>query len=105
MPKATGKQMEWEVAKAYGNPLFALFQDHDWADEVLHAQIGRKWLVPEFGSLAKLTEIGDELAPRIFKTFEKYLPLSEQKVWWTEFIVELRRRRDKLIQTGEHVPN
>src|SRR6185369_13960536 len=39
MPK-NGKRFEWEVGQASHNPLSALFQDYDWADEVLHARIG-----------------------------------------------------------------
>ena len=34
-------------------------QDFDWADEVLHSQIGRQWYVPEFGSLQKALDYGD----------------------------------------------
>ena len=49
MPKKTGKQYEWEVAVATSNRLTTLIQDYDWADEVLHAQIGREWLVKELG--------------------------------------------------------
>ena len=40
MPK-TGKRYEWEVATQANDPLTATFQDYDWADEVLHARIGR----------------------------------------------------------------
>ena len=50
MPK-TGKRYEFEVAQESGLPLMATIQDFDWADEVLHSQIGRQWYVPEFGSL------------------------------------------------------
>jgi len=41
MPK-TGKRFEWEVAVASGDALSGLFQDYDWADEVLHAKIGAR---------------------------------------------------------------
>ena len=44
MPK-TGKRYEWEVARDTGLPLAHTFQDFDWADEVLHARIGRQWYV------------------------------------------------------------
>ena len=47
MPK-TGKRFEWEVGLASHNPLSALFQDYDWADEVLHARIGRDWYLKDF---------------------------------------------------------
>ena len=50
MPK-TGKRYEFEVGRAAGVPLVATIQDFDWADEVLHSQIGRQWYVPQFGSL------------------------------------------------------
>ena len=45
MPK-TGKRFEWEVGLASHNPLAALFQDYDWADEVL-ARPHRPRLVSE----------------------------------------------------------
>ena len=40
MPK-TGKRYEFETGQASGLPLIATIQDFDWADEVLHSQIGR----------------------------------------------------------------
>lgn len=48
MPAKTGKKYEWEVAVATSNRLTELIQDYDWADEVLHAKIGREWIVPEW---------------------------------------------------------
>ena len=47
----TGKRYEWELATESGIPLMATVQDYDWADEVLHAAIGREWYVPKFGNL------------------------------------------------------
>src|SRR5919205_4417818 len=44
MPGDTGKRFEYETAVAAGAALSAHFHDYDWADEVLHAQIGRRWL-------------------------------------------------------------
>ncbi len=52
MPR-NGKRFEWEVGQESGDPLSALFQDFDWADEVLHSQIGRRWYVPKFPSRSK----------------------------------------------------
>src|SRR4051812_47931638 len=46
MPAKTGKRFEWEVSKQANDPLATIFQDYDWADEVLHTQIGRRWLLP-----------------------------------------------------------
>ena len=47
MPAETGKRFEYETAVEAGDPLSAHFHDYDWADEVLHAQIGRRWLKHE----------------------------------------------------------
>jgi len=65
MPKKIGKEYEWEVALASANPLAALIQDYDWADEVLHARIGRDWLVPELGSQTEALAYGDKAWSRI----------------------------------------
>ncbi|MGC4007475.1 MAG: hypothetical protein QM811_31870 [Pirellulales bacterium] len=46
MPR-TGKRFEFEVGQASGNAFSALVQDYDWADEVLHAAIGRRWYVAQ----------------------------------------------------------
>src|SRR5206468_3214398 len=45
----TGKRYEWELGVQSGIPLMATIQDYDWADEVLHAQLGRSWYIPEVG--------------------------------------------------------
>lgn len=39
MPRETGKRWEWEIASAAHDTLAMRFQDFDWADEVLHAQM------------------------------------------------------------------
>jgi hypothetical protein len=49
MTKA-GKQAEVALARAGGDERATVFQDFDWADEVLHAAIGRRWLEPHFRS-------------------------------------------------------
>ena len=57
--------VEWEVGTASGLPLSRLFQDFDWADEVLHAQLGREWYVKELGDLRQALEYGDRCWSRI----------------------------------------
>lgn len=64
MPK-NGKRFEWEVGQASKNPLAALFQDYDWADEVLHAKIGRDWYLKEFKNPHEATRYGDECWSRV----------------------------------------
>jgi len=86
MPKATGKEAEWEIAIASDNPLSQRIQDYDWADEILHARIGRDWIVPEIGSQAEAVEFGSECWSRVLKDWSswKELGLTEHRNWWPE---------------------
>ena len=83
MPK-TGKRYEYEVARDSGLPLAATIQDFDWADEVLHSQIGRLWYVPEFGSLQKALAFGDQAWSKILSnwTTVKEKGLTRHENWW-----------------------
>jgi hypothetical protein len=85
MPK-TGKRYEFETAKHSGIPLMATIQDFDWADEVLHSQIGRQWLVPEFGSLQQCLDFGDKAWSRILSNWKevKAKGLTTHANWWPD---------------------
>ena len=85
MPK-TGKKYEWQVGVESGDPLSGLFQDFDWADEVLHAQIGRRWYVPKYGSLNEAMSYGDQCWSQVLSEWEKYKAegLTEHHNWWPE---------------------
>jgi hypothetical protein len=85
MPK-TGKRFEWEVAVASGDPLSGLFQDYDWADEVLHARIGRDWYVKDFGDNKKAIAYGDECWSRVMTQWRQYKEkgLTQHRNWWPE---------------------
>ncbi len=85
MPK-TGKRFEWEVGLASGVPLAGLFQDFDWADEVLHAQIGREWYVKEFGDLNEAMSYGDKCWSQVLSHWRSYREqgLTEHRNWWPE---------------------
>ncbi|SFJ55040.1 hypothetical protein SAMN02799624_04968 [Paenibacillus sp. UNC496MF] len=96
MPKQTGKQKEWEIAKETGNPISLLIQDYDWADEVLHAQIGRKWLIPDYGSLTATTEIADQAMKAWGQASGKAAEWSEHKEWWPQFMDEIRENEKRL---------
>ena len=89
MPK-TGKRFEWEVGVASGSPLSALFQDFDWADEVLHAQIGRRWYVPQFKSLKESLEYGDECWSKVVSHWGAYREqgLTKHRNWWPDVYQE-----------------
>lgn len=80
----TGKRYEWEVGVASGSPLAGVFQDFDWADEVLHSQIGREWLVTEMGDLKKALDYGDQCWSRILSNWAEVRDkgLTRHENWW-----------------------
>ncbi len=85
MPRM-GKRYEWEVGLASGQPLSGLFQDFDWADEVLHAQIGRRWYVPRYASLNEALAYGDKCWSKVLSHWRAYRDegLTEHRNWWPE---------------------
>ena len=96
MPR-TGKRYEWEVATESGDPLSALFQDFDWADEVLHAQIGRRWYVPRYESLQEALAYGDACWSKVLSQWQEYRDegLTEHRNWWPEIYEQACRRWGK----------
>jgi hypothetical protein len=89
MPK-TGKRFEWEVGLASHNPLSALFQDYDWADEVLHARIGRDWYLKEFDNAQQAVRYGDECWSRVLMSWENWRQqgLTQHRNWWPEVYLD-----------------
>lgn len=94
MPK-TGKRFEWETAIAGGEGFAALVQDYDWADEVLHARIGRDWYVSQIGDRKKAIEYGDECWSRVLIDWRSYLEegLTRHGNWWPALYAEWCRLR------------
>jgi hypothetical protein len=92
MPK-TGKRFEWEVAQASQNPLSALFQDYDWADEVLHARIGRDWYLKDFKNPQEAVRYGDECWSQVLMSWENWRQqgLTQHYNWWPELYREACR--------------
>jgi hypothetical protein len=84
MPKKIGKEFEWEVAVASASPVSALIQDYDWADEILHARIGRDWLVAELGSQNEAMAYGDRAWSRTAEDWAKWREqgLTKHANWW-----------------------
>jgi len=83
MPR-TGKRYEWETALATGIPLLATLQDYDWADEVLHAAMGREWYIPQVGDLKQALAYGDECWARILSNWSDVRDrgLTKHESWW-----------------------
>jgi hypothetical protein len=86
MPKKIGKEYEWEVAIATADPLASMIQDYDWADEILHARIGREWIVPELGSQTEAMAYGDKAWSKILVDWKKWKEegLTEHRNWWPD---------------------
>jgi hypothetical protein len=82
----TGKRFEWEVALASQNHLAGLFQDFDWADEVLHARIGRDWYLPEFKDTAEALKFGDDRWNVLFTNWRAWRDqgLTQHRNWWPD---------------------
>jgi hypothetical protein len=82
----TGKRYEWEVGVASGDPLMATIQDYDWADEVLHAALGRDWYVPQFANLREALDYGDRCWSKILSNWRTVLErgLTRHENWWPD---------------------
>jgi hypothetical protein len=87
----SGKRYEWEIALRSGMPVATTFQDYDWADEVLHAQIGRRQFVAQFPDrptsdeyIAGMKERAEEL-----RRSDPNLGQPEPD-WWTPFYAQMR---------------
>jgi hypothetical protein len=88
MPAETGKRSEYETAVAAGDELSAHFHDYDWADEVLHAQIGRRALKREGITADEARERAREIHEKTWAALEQYKALDEQHDWWPDFVRE-----------------
>jgi hypothetical protein len=80
----TGKRYEWEVAVDSGIPLMATIQDYDWADEVLHAALGREWYIPQIGDRKQALDYGDACWTRILSNWAavRSAGLTRHDNWW-----------------------
>ena len=85
MPR-TGKRHEWEVSREAKSPLSTTFQDFDWADEVLHARIGRDWYVTDMPSASEAVHYGDQCWNRVTSGWKKWQDtgLTQHRNWWPD---------------------
>jgi len=80
----TGKRYEWELGRDSGIPLMATIQDFDWADEVLHAQLGREWYIPQIGNWKEALDYGDRCWSKILSNWATVRDqgLTRHENWW-----------------------
>ena len=86
MPGETGKRYEYQTAVEAGDALSAHFHDYDWADEVLHAQIGRRWLRHEGIGPEEAVARGEQIHEKTWVELDRYReePASAED-WWDAF--------------------
>lgn len=86
MPGDTGKRSEYQTAVEAGDALSAHFHDYDWADEVLHAQIGRRTLKRDGVSPQDASEKAKEIHEKTWAALEQYRRRQPQVNWWPAFV-------------------
>jgi len=86
MPGETGKRLEHATALAAGDALSAHFHDYDWADEVLHAQIGRRMLKRDGITSDDARRSAQAIHERTWAALEQYRAMGEQRNWWPHFV-------------------
>lgn len=86
----TGKRYEWEVGLASGDPFATMIQDYDWADEVLHARLGREWYVKQYASLQAALAYGDRCWSKVLMNWRKWRDdgLTGHENWWPALYAE-----------------
>lgn len=104
MPAETGKRYEYDIAVEAGDQLSAYFQDFDWADEVLHAQIGRRWLKAENLHGNDVLERGAAVHEKTWAALEQYRERYPQRDWWRDFVQQVlgqpsQAKPEDLIET------
>ena len=98
----SGKQAEMALARAGHDKLATMFQDFDWADEVLHAQIGRRWLEQKYGSREEMNAVYERIRPPYDDMKDEDLRQPGRN-WWPEFYA--RHLKDKNPNFGQETEN
>jgi hypothetical protein len=105
MPAETGKRFEYETAKAAGDELSAHFHDYDWADEVLHAQIGRRMLRRDGITREQAIERAAAIHEKTWAALQQYRSRAPQVNWWPEFVRRMLGHEGSDVQIGAELPS
>ena len=98
----TGKKWEWKISQAAGDPLTTYFQDYDWADEVLHAKIGKRWLKPEIGDARAILAEYKKIQARSSPSMERMARTTPQENWWPRFVQDVLGKESTACAVAEN---
>ena len=99
MPANSGKKYEWQVAAEAENPLVKLFQDFDWADEVLHVQTGREWGIPRSGlDRREFEALGRQKKEETTAILDQYADPEKQTNWWPAFVKKVLGQESAFVE-------
>lgn len=104
MPGDTGKRSEYETAVESGDALSAHFHDYDWADEVLHAQIGRRALKRDGVSPREASEQAKAIHEKTWAALEQYRGRQLQENWWPAFVRKVLGRESAVANRSDLGP-
>jgi hypothetical protein len=91
MPRTTGKRFEYQLAQAADDALAVAMQDYDWADEVLHAQIGRRQLAHDFPTTGDRAAAADAAWARFQEISEEWRAQHRtDRPWWPDLVTRAR---------------
>jgi len=96
MPAETGKRFEYQTAVEAGDSLSVHFHDYDWADEVLHAHIGRRWLRLAGISNERAIERGQAIHEKTWAALDQYREGAVQEDWWDGLVQRVLGRPSAL---------
>ena len=105
MPAETGKRFEYETALEAGDALSAHFQDYDWADEVLHTQIGRRMLRRDGISRDEAIERAAAIHEKTWAALDAYRDRDPQRNWWPAFVRRVLGHEGSDAQLGTERPS
>lgn len=104
MPGETGKRFEHQTAREAGDDLSAHFHDYDWADEVLHAQIGRRMLKRDGISSQQASDRAKKVHEKTWAALERYRHLDTQENWWPRFVRNVLGRESAVASRDDLGP-
>jgi hypothetical protein len=104
MPGETGKRFEYDTAVAAGDELSAHFQDYDWADEVLHAQIGRRMLKRDGVSGQEASDRAHDVHAKTWAALDLYRGREPQENWWPAFVRQALGKESAVADRAELGP-